>query len=82
MAKLPVSLTSSIGVQQNALDAFHNRLRIMLGIDAHEFAEVGLTLDQWRRYDAEPFRFFIRANDRTAAAIWSIIQARSSERVE
>jgi uncharacterized ferritin-like protein (DUF455 family) len=80
MGKLPTALTADIGVQQNALDAFHNRLRIMLGIDAHEFAEVGLTLDQWRRFDAEPFRFFIRADDRTAAAIWSIIQARSSER--
>ncbi len=62
------------------MDAFHNRLRIMLGIDAHEFAAVGLTLEQWRRFDADPFRFFIRADDRTAAAIWSIIEARSCKR--
>jgi hypothetical protein len=80
MGKLPASLTSSIGVQQSPMDAFHNKLRIMLGIDAHEFALAGLTMEQWRRFDADPYRFFIRADDRTAAAIWSIIQARSSKR--
>lgn len=62
------------------MDEFHNRLRIMLGIDPHEFALVGLTLDQWHWFDADPFRFFIRADDLTAAAIWSIIEARSSKR--
>lgn len=62
------------------MDEFHNRLRIMLGIDAHEFALVGLTLEQWRRFDADPFRFFIRADDETAAVVWSIIEARETKR--
>lgn len=64
-----------------AIDDFHNRLRIMIGIDAHEFAAAGLTREQWQSFDANPYRFFIRADVRTAQAIWSILEARSNMRV-
>ncbi|PZR88387.1 MAG: hypothetical protein DI537_23910 [Stutzerimonas stutzeri] len=63
-----------------AMDDFHNRLRIMRGIDAHEFEAAGLTLDQWRRFDRDPFDFFIRADDPTAEAVWSIVEARAGKR--
>lgn len=64
-----------------ALDDFHNRLRIMIGIDAHEFVAAGLTREQWQSFDTNPYRFFIRADVRTAQAIWSILEARTSKRV-
>lgn len=57
---------------------FHNRMRILLNIEPHEFADAGLTLEQWRDFDADPHRFFIRAGDATAAAIWSIVEKREA----
>ncbi|WP_420104528.1 hypothetical protein [Bosea sp. (in: a-proteobacteria)] len=59
---------------------FHNRLRILLNIEPHEFDAAGLTLDQWRDFDADPYRFFIRAGDATAARIWSIVEKREARR--
>ena len=57
---------------------FHNRLRILLNIEPHEFAAAGLTPNQWHSFDYDPFRFFIRASDATAAAIWSIVEKREA----
>ena len=59
---------------------FHNRLRILLNIEAGDFAAAGLTFEQWRTFVADPFRAFIRADDPTAAAIWSIVEAREVKR--
>ncbi|MGO4672951.1 hypothetical protein AB4Z40_08635 [Bosea sp. 2YAB26] len=53
----------------------------MIGIDAHEFVAAGLTREQWQSFDTNPYRFFIRADVRTAQAIWSILEARTSKRV-
>lgn len=59
---------------------FHNRLRILMNIEAEDFANAGLTFKQWRDFDANPHRFFIRADDPTAAAIWRIVEAREAKR--
>ena len=65
------------------LDEFHTRLRIMRSIDRHELIAAGAidnSIAAWLRFDENPHDFFIRADDRTAQAIWSIIEARSSKR--
>lgn len=68
---------------------FHNRLRILMGIDEHEFVSAGAFVDpRTNRVDYEaiskfmaaPFEGFIRADDATAAAIWSIVEKREARR--
>lgn len=68
---------------------FHNRLRILLNIEEDDLKRVGAGVDPDTnriRFDfveafiADPFRTFIRADDATAAAIWSIVEAREAKR--
>lgn len=68
---------------------FHNRLRILMGIDEHEFVSAGAFVDpHTNRVDyaaisnfmASPFESFIRADDATAAAVWSIVERRETKR--
>lgn len=78
------------------LHDFHNRLRIMRSIDRRELEAAGVIdvprgMDvyegcmrepnaKWARFERDPFDFLIRADDPTAQAIWSIIEARSGKR--
>lgn len=64
---------------------FHNALRILNSIDADEFrgaireCEDGasLTLDgAFQRFVEHPVRFFLRADDQSAEALWRIIERR------
>lgn len=58
---------------------FHNALRIMRSIDFDEFhAASGLNEASWAEFTYNPYHFFIRADDATALAIWSIIERRQS----
>lgn len=59
---------------------FHNRLRTLTSIDHHELP--GLSGDDWHRFRTDPFRFFIRADDATAAMIWRAIEGRQPENRE
>lgn len=67
-----------------ALDDFHNRLRIMVGIDMHELVEAGAIAandrNAWESFRLDPYRFFIRADDDTALKIWSVIERRATKR--
>jgi len=58
---------------------FHNKLRILLGIDLHELEAAGLTLSQmdWYTFRENPFRWFIAASTEDAEAVWSIVERRS-----
>lgn len=68
---------------------FHNRLRILINIEEHELLAVGAGVDPdtnlirtdfFDRFLADPFHTFIRADAATAAAIWSIVEAREAKR--
>ena len=62
------------------LPEFHNALRILLNLDCHELESAGIlpTTDAaaWERYQRDPFRFFIRADDATADRLWELIGTR------
>ena len=88
--RLPVSVPNSAIAtvplaERLALDDFHNRLRIMVGIDMHELVEAGAIAandrNAWESFRLDPYRFFIRADDDTAAKIWSVIERRATKRV-
>ena len=55
---------------------FHNALRVMNGIDAHEL--IGVDPATARAFLADPVRTFIRADDPTAAAIWTAMKVRGA----
>lgn len=59
---------------------FHNGLRILLNIDRDELEAAGVIRhrdhNQWGTLHRDPFRFFIRADDETAAKLWALIQER------
>lgn len=62
---------------------FHNGLRVLSSIDFHELAEAGAITDdldgeaEWQQFRANPWRYFIAADDSRAEAIWAIIQRRT-----
>lgn len=60
------------------LDEFHNGLRILLNIDPHQLVLENIMKDTdveaWERFQTDPFRWFIRANDNQAEALFKIIQ--------
>lgn len=62
------------------LRRFHNRLRILLGIDMSELVNAGaISSDDtasWTSFRDNPWRWFIKAGDAEQAAIWSIIERR------
>lgn len=57
---------------------FLNRLRSLQLIDPDELA---LPKDKAQQFARDPVRFFMRADDPTAAAIWDAIEARQTKRV-
>lgn len=58
---------------------FRNALCVLASIDEHELVDAGLTLSTlaWTDFAQNPWRYIVRADDETAAKIWSIIQRRS-----
>ena len=68
---------------------FHNRLRILMNIEDYELVATGAFVDPETgaihqeaisNFLSSPFETFIRADDATAAAIWSIVEAREAKR--
>ena len=62
------------------LDRFHNAIRILYSIDKDELERAlgrPLTVVQWKQFSDDPPRFFIRADDETVAAIWTIVERAS-----
>lgn len=59
---------------------FHNGLRILHCIDRQELETAGVIKrgdhNAWGKFQQNPHRFFIRADDATAATIWTIMQRR------
>jgi hypothetical protein len=57
---------------------FHNALRILLSTDRVDLDDAGLPLNNadWAKFQADPFRFFIKANDTTAQKLWALVEAR------
>lgn len=57
--------------------AFQNRLRIMGSLDGHELVAAGVMKNDdllaWVSFQHDPFRFFIRAEDRVGKALWALI---------
>lgn len=69
-------------ISEAALDDFHNRLRILTGIDRHELVDAGAIrpndVGAWQSFRLDPYRFFIRADDATAEKIWTVIERRAN----
>ena len=57
--------------------AFHNRLRIMIGLERHDLVAAGVMetddLIGWVSFQHDPFRWFIRAEAGIAQALWGLI---------
>jgi hypothetical protein len=66
------------------LAEFHNGLRILSSIDFHELAAAGAITDdahgevEWEHFRANPWRYFIAAEDDCAAKIWTIVSRRAA----
>lgn len=59
------------------LRRFTNRLRIMIGIDPHELAEVGISNPKHHdEFLADPYRFLMRSDENRAGKIFEIIKKR------
>ncbi|KKK78214.1 hypothetical protein LCGC14_2845800 [marine sediment metagenome] len=62
------------------LREFHNGLRILLNLDLDELATAGAMehrdFDTYAEFRTDPFRWFIRASDQRAEAVWSLMQER------
>jgi hypothetical protein len=59
-------------------EEFHHRLRILLHLETDEARKEGAFEDQDaeapKRFEANPFTYFIRAGDSSARRLWSLIQ--------
>jgi hypothetical protein len=59
---------------------FHNALRILTSIDAHELEAAGVIRhadhNAWGTFRRDPYRWFIRADDATAEKLWKIVERR------
>jgi len=66
------------------LAEFHNALRILAGIDMRELVHAGAISGDdtggWQSFRDNPWRWFIRAGDDEAAAVWRIVEARQPKR--
>lgn len=67
-----------------SFDDFHNRLRIMVGIDRQELVNAGAIraddVNAWESFRFDPYRYFIRIDDEAAMKIWSVIEHRATRR--
>jgi hypothetical protein len=63
------------------LRGFHNRLRIMIGIDRHELEAAGVIAqgdhNAWGTFHRDPYRWLIRCDDETAKKLWAVIERRA-----
>lgn len=61
---------------------FENGLRILISIDMSELEDAGAIArgdkTSWEKFRDNPWRWLIRVDDDTAAAVWTIIERRSS----
>lgn len=66
------------------LREFHNGIRVLYSIDRHELVAAGVMTStaaaEWNAFQADPVRWFIRADDATAERLWSIIVKRTASR--
>lgn len=62
--------------EAEALRRFRNALRILRGIDLHEFVAAGLDAKDYPAFRAEPHAWFIRASCADAARLWQVIEGR------
>ena len=60
------------------LRAFSNALRILHSLDFHEIEATGFG-GNWTAFRDDPARYFLRASDADAAAIWAAIKKRQPE---
>lgn len=63
-------------------DEFHNALRILSSIDAHELRELDTEIwtdAEWIKFRDDPWRYFIKADDECAVMIWSVITKRAGK---
>lgn len=71
------------------IEEFHNALRVLLNIDFHDFEktfdaaelalhEDGYAIGEWKSFQENPYRYFIRCDDSQAAAIFAIITERTA----
>jgi hypothetical protein len=60
---------------------FRNRLCILRSIDQYELVEAGVigTDDDamWHTFVADPYRWFILCDDKTAEKLWRLIESRA-----
>jgi len=77
-------LTNSDSGGRISLDEFHNGLRILLNLDFRDLVQARVFLpddnEAWQRFQRDPFRFFIRADEEVVDRIWDLIQSRQPER--
>ena len=63
------------------LSDFHNRLRIMIGIDMSELVNAGVIraneFERWYEFRDNPFHWLIRTDDESAAKLWVLIERRA-----
>lgn len=62
------------------LREFHNGIRVLFNIDAHEFSEAGGEMRYWPQFRDDPVRFFLRADDETAGGLFAIVERRNAKR--
>ena len=63
------------------LSEFHNALRILINLDAHDLEAAGIIKrgdhNAWGTFRRDPFRWFIRADDETARKLFTLIERRA-----
>lgn len=63
-------------------DDFHNRLRILSSIDAHELRDLDTdiwTAAEYAKFRDNPWSYFIKADDEVAVMIWNVIAKRAGK---
>lgn len=61
---------------------FHNRLRVLRSIDMGELEEAGVIargdFEAWKKFDKDPFEWFIRAGDQQLEKLWVVVEQRAT----
>ena len=58
-------------------DQFHNGIRVLFNVEAEDLAAVGITGANAARFMNNPVDFFIRSDDATCNALWSLVARRT-----
>lgn len=60
---------------------FRSRLCILTSLDCHELVRAGVIAANdeamWRSFAADPYRWFILCDDKTAEKLWRLIETRA-----